>query len=154
MAYRLRNLSLWLEAMEPGRPLSYVATNIAVGNSLLGVTPRLLADGIPDAAFAALEGDDKKVVTALRKQNAVERSGQLDMLSVGSVPVGNAKLAAEAEAIVHAEPRSLADVHVQAKRAAALEDERRQATLIADAWCAAFVQEKIEGTRTSAITES
>jgi hypothetical protein len=154
MAAELAKVSLWLEGIEPGKPLSYLDTNIRVGNSLLGVTPKLLADGIPDAAFAALEGDDKKVVAALRKQNAVERSGQLDMLSVGSLPVSNAKLAAEAEAIVHAEPRSLADVHVQAKRAAALEEDRRQARLVADAWCAAFVQEKSEGTRTGAITES
>jgi hypothetical protein len=154
MAAELAKVSLWLEGIEPGKPLSYLDTNIRVGNSLLGVTPKLLADGIPDSAFAALEGDDKKVVAALRKQNAVERSGQLDMLSVGSVPVCNAKLAAEAEAIVHAEPRSLADVHVQAKRAAALEEDRRQAMLVADAWCAAFVQEKSEDTRTGAITES
>jgi len=32
-----------------------------VGHSLLGATPRLLAEGIPDAAFDPIEGDDKAV---------------------------------------------------------------------------------------------
>ncbi|MGN9911110.1 Eco57I restriction-modification methylase domain-containing protein [Phytohabitans sp. LJ34] len=154
MAAELAKVSLWLEAMEPGHPLSYLDANIRVGNSLLGVTPGLLADGIPDAAFAPLEGDDKQVVTSLRKQNAVERAGQGDLFGLESIPVSNESLAEETLDIIRAEPRSLADVHVQAKRAAALEQERRQARRVADAWCAAFVQEKTKDTRTSAITQS
>ena len=51
MAAELAKVSLWLEALEPGKPLSYLDQNIRVGNSLLGVTPALLAEGLPDAAF-------------------------------------------------------------------------------------------------------
>ena len=52
MAAELAKVSLWVEAMEPGKPLSYLDQNIRVGNSLLGVTPALLAEGLPDAAFS------------------------------------------------------------------------------------------------------
>jgi hypothetical protein len=154
MAAELAKVSLWLEAMEPGRPLGYLDANIRVGNSLLGVTPRLLRDGIPDAAFVALTGDERKAVAALKKQNAAERAGQGDLFGWSGIQVGNTALAAEAEEVVYAEPRSLADVHVQAKRAQALESDRRHARLVADAWCAAFVQPKTEATRMSAITQA
>ena len=75
MAAELAKVSLWIEALEPGKPLSYLDQNIRVGNSLLGVTPALLAEGLPDAAFTPIEGDDRKVAAALKKQNASERAG-------------------------------------------------------------------------------
>ena len=81
MAAELAKVSLWIEALEPGKPLSYLDQNIRVGNSLLGVTPALLAEGLPDAAFTPIEGDDRKVAAALKKQNASERQGQHDLFS-------------------------------------------------------------------------
>ncbi|MGV9978316.1 Eco57I restriction-modification methylase domain-containing protein [Micromonospora wenchangensis] len=155
MAAELAKVSLWLEAMEPGRPLGYLDANIRVGNSLLGVTPKLLKQGIPDAAFTALTGDDRAVVNALKRQNAKENTGQGDLFGAAGIEVGNSALAAEVKEIVYAElPRRLADVHVQAKRAQALDTERRHAKTVADAWCAAFVQAKTEETRESAITQA
>ncbi|MGX4652999.1 Eco57I restriction-modification methylase domain-containing protein [Micromonospora sp. SCSIO 07396] len=155
MAAELAKVSLWLEAMEPGRPLGYLDANIRVGNSLLGVTPKLLKQGIPDAAFTALTGDDRAVVNALKRQNAKENTGQGDLFGAAGIEVGNSALAAEVKEIVYAElPRRLADVHVQAKRAQALDAERRHAKTVADAWCAAFVQAKTEETRESAITQA
>ena len=74
MAAELAKVSLWIEALDPGKPLSYLDQNIRVGNSLLGVTPALLAEGLPDAAFTPIEGDDRKVAAALKKQNAGERA--------------------------------------------------------------------------------
>ncbi|MFG3420586.1 Eco57I restriction-modification methylase domain-containing protein [Micromonospora sp. NPDC048063] len=150
MAAELAKVSLWLEAFEPGKPLGYLDANIRVGNSLLGVTPAMLRGGIPDAAFVALDGDDRAVVNALRKQNTAERGGQR---SLGDVVGVNLDLAEEARAIAHLAPcESLADVHVQAKRAELLDEDRRRARLIADAWCTAFVGPKTERTREYAIT--
>jgi hypothetical protein len=157
MAAELAKVSLWLETMEPGRPLSYLDTNIRVGDSLLGVAPRLLREGIPEAAFKPLEGDDKKTVTALRKQNAVERSGQADLFSVSGIDVGNLQLAKRAQELVSiGPPKRLADVHVQAARARELEQsaDRQHRKLIADAWCAAFVQTKQPDTRNRAVTQA
>ncbi|MFG3420575.1 Eco57I restriction-modification methylase domain-containing protein [Micromonospora sp. NPDC048063] len=153
MAAELAKVSLWLEAMEPGRPLGYLDANIRVGNSLLGVTPKLLKDGIPDVAFTALTGDDKKVATELKKQNAKELGGQDTLFRVSGFDVGNTGLAEQAKKIVYAEPRSLADVHVQGQRARLLEQDRKRVKLIADAWCAAFVQPKTPATRLIAVTQ-
>ncbi|MGC4805736.1 Eco57I restriction-modification methylase domain-containing protein [Micromonospora sp. DT233] len=151
MAAELAKVSLWLEAFEPGKPLGYLDANIRVGNSLLGATPAMLCGGIPDSAFTALGGDDRTVVNALRKQNAAERRGQRPL---GDVTGVNLDLAEEARAIAHLAPcESLADVHVQAKRAELLDEERTRKRLDADAWCAAFVGPKTERTRPYAITE-
>src|SRR6266567_4163070 len=60
MAVELCKVSLWMEAIEPGKPLSFLEQHIQCGNSLLGATPALLAKGIPDSAFEPIEGDDKK----------------------------------------------------------------------------------------------
>jgi hypothetical protein len=157
MAAELAKVSLWLEALEPGKPLSYLDQNIRVGNSLLGVTPALLAEGLPDAAFTAIEGDDRKVVAALKKQNAAERQGQHDLFSQSGIPVTNAVLAKRADQIVHALPENLEDLHIHQQREAdqvAASPERRIQKLLADAWCAAFVQPKTDVTRSTAITHA
>ena len=155
MSVELAKISLWMEALEPGKPLSYLDQNIRVGNSLLGVTPSLLANGLPDEAFTPIEGDDRKVVSALKKQNAAERAGQHDLFSQSGIPVSNAVLARSAGRIVQALPNSLEDLHVHQEREAELltaSAERRVQKLLADAWCAAFVQPKTDITRSTAIT--
>jgi len=157
MSVELAKISLWMEALEPGKPLSYLDQNIRVGNSLLGVTPALLADGLPDAAFTPIEGDNRKVCASLKKQNAAERQGQHDLFSQSGIPVSNAVLAKRADSIIQALPDSLEDLHIHQQRQAerlAVSSERRIQKLIADAWCAAFVQPKTEETRTTAITQA
>ena len=157
MAAELAKVSLWIEALDPGRPLSYLDQNIRVGNSLLGVTPALLAEGLPDAAFTPIEGDDRKVAAALKKQNASERQGQHDLFSPSGIPVTNAVLAKRADEIAHALPDSLEDLHIHQQRQAqqlAESPEHRIQKLLADAWCAAFVQPKTAITRGTAITQA
>ena len=157
MAAELAKVSLWLEALDPGKPLSYLDQHIRVGNSLLGVTPALLAGGLPDAAFTPIEGDDRKVASALKKQNAGERAGQHDLFSPAGIPVNNAVLAKRAAQIAVAVPDSLEDLHIHQQRLA-LElvgsAELRTQKLLGDAWCAAFVQPKTEETRSVAITQA
>jgi Eco57I restriction-modification methylase len=157
MAAELAKVSLWLEALDPGKPLSYLDQNIRVGNSLLGVTPALLADGLPDAAFTPIEGDDRKVCSALKKQNAAERQGQHDLFTQSGIPVTNAVLAKRADEITHTLPESLEELHIHQQRQAnqlAASAERRIQKLLADAWCAAFVQPKTDVTRSTAITHA
>ena len=81
MAADLAKVSLWLTAMTPGKPLSFLDHHIKVGNALLGTTPALLAQGIPNAAFVALTGDDKATVSAWKKANTEDRKhrGQGDL---------------------------------------------------------------------------
>jgi len=74
MAVELARTALWLEGYEPGRPLSFLDHHIRCGNSLVGVFDlEVLKDGIPDAAYAALSGDDPAVARALKKRNAYEK---------------------------------------------------------------------------------
>ncbi|MBF6614969.1 MAG: N-6 DNA methylase, partial [Chloroflexi bacterium] len=80
MAVELCKVSLWMEALEPGKPLSFLDHHIQHGNSLLGATPRLLKEGIPDEAFEPIEGDDKAVCSEYKKKNKQERTGQMRLL--------------------------------------------------------------------------
>jgi hypothetical protein len=52
MAVELCKFALWLEGLEPGKPLSFLDHPIQCGNSLLGATPALTARGIPDCPSA------------------------------------------------------------------------------------------------------
>jgi len=144
MAVELCKVSLWLEAVDPGRPLSFLDHHIVCGNSLLGTTPRLLAEGIPDEAFTALEGDDKAVVTALRKRNRAERKGQ-EVLAFGPSLAELAKPLAEVVGALEELPaESAEDLHAKEQAWAKLQRARElaHAKLVADAWCAAFVIRK------------
>ena len=76
MAVELCQVALWMEALEPGKPLSFLDHHVQCGNSLLGTTPALLAKGIPDEAFEPIEGDDKKWCSALKRQNKEDRNNQ------------------------------------------------------------------------------
>src|SRR5690606_26295375 len=40
LAAELAKVSLWLEALEPGRPLTFLDAQIKIGNALIGTTPR------------------------------------------------------------------------------------------------------------------
>ncbi len=146
MAAELAKVSLWLEALDPGRPLSFLDAQIRVGNALLGTTPALLAEGIPDEAFKPIEGDDKKITATLAKQNKAERSAQGSLFDVDMV-AANTKLAEQVEKVVAAPALSLDDVHVQEQRLRAYTESTayRQQRLAADAWCAAFVWPKSLG---------
>jgi N-6 DNA Methylase len=147
MAVELCKVSLWMEAMEPGKPLSFLDHHIVCGNSLLGVTPRLLSEGIPEEAFASLEGDDKKVVSELKRRNNQERKGQ-HVLALGPSVADLARpLADGVSAIEHISPDTVAALHEQEQLWAKLEasDAAAHAKLVADAWCAAFVMPKRKG---------
>jgi hypothetical protein len=142
MAVELCKVSLWLEALDPGRPLSFLDAHIRCGNSLLGTTPELLAEGIPDGAFKPIEGDDKTVTSELRKRNKQEREGQLSLEDEWAE--FEVTLAAEAAELEAVSDDSLAGVREKARLFDALEESEtyRHSKLAADAWCAAFVQRK------------
>jgi hypothetical protein len=141
MAIELTKINLWLEAVEPGRPLTFLDAHLKVGNALLGTTPALLAEGIPDDAFAAITGDDKKHASALRTRNRRSREGQ------GSLFAPTTWLTERAGVLDALPAESLADVQVAARRQRELDDEPelQRAKLLADAWCAAFVAVKQPG---------
>ncbi|MGW3451133.1 Eco57I restriction-modification methylase domain-containing protein [Streptomyces sp. NPDC001076] len=143
MAVDLAKVSLWLEALEPGKPLSFLDAHVKHGNGLIGATPKLLQDGIPDEAFIATEGDDKKHAKALEKINQQERVGQGSLFDLGgdAVNVANTVFASGLRAITLAEAEELPDVRRQEEAYGKWTGsaDYRRALLVADAWCAAFV---------------
>ena len=52
MAVELCKVSLWINASVRDQPLSFLDHHIKCGNSLIGATPELMAEGIPAEAFA------------------------------------------------------------------------------------------------------
>lgn len=69
MAVELARVSLWINAAVRNKPLNFLDHHIKCGNSLVGATPELMKNGIPDGAFTAVEGDDKKVASHFKKIN-------------------------------------------------------------------------------------
>ena len=146
MAAELCRVGLWLEALEPGKPLSFLDHHIRVGNSLLGSTPELIAAGLPDDAFTAIEGDDKKICSALKKRNKQEREGQQNMLHlmVASADAEYNSIAEGRRGLDEAPDDTVDDIQRNAEqfRRLVVSTEYQHAQQVADAWCAAFVWKK------------
>jgi hypothetical protein len=142
MAVELAKVSLWLEALEPGKPLGFLDAHIKCGNALIGATPALIDRGIPDKAFRPVEGDDAQWAASLGRANANDRPNEDELFSDRFIfSQSNEDLATQLAPIVHASDGSLRDVHLQA---AAYRDWKHfpgneHAHQVADAWCAAFV---------------
>jgi hypothetical protein len=149
MAAELCRVSLWLEALEPGKPLSFLDHHIRVGNSLLGATPELIAGGLPDEAFTPIEGDDRKFCSALKKKNKEERTGQRSMLHmmVAESKAQYNSIEASTRWIDEAPDDTIHQIHRKAEQFNRLvvSPEYRHAQQVADAWCAAFVWMKRKG---------
>lgn len=73
LAVELCKITVTLEGFHWRVPNPFLDDHFRVGNALLGTTPELIADGVPDAAFTVLTGDDPKVTAALKKRNKQER---------------------------------------------------------------------------------
>jgi len=146
MAVELCKVGLWLEALEPGKPLSFLDHHIQCGNSLLGATPELMAAGIPDEAFVPIEGDDKTVCSAAKRLNKSERdTGQRDLFYAAEAPwqrLGDFAGAMKAMDRVSDETldgyRSKSNRYQEIVNSPAFLFGR----LLADLWCAAFVWKK------------
>jgi hypothetical protein len=149
MAVELCKVSLWMEAVDPGLPLTFLNSHIQRGNALLGTTPQLMSSGIPDAAWDPIEGDDKKIATALKRRNKAEAAGQR-ALDFGEPERSIDEVQALASAVIGLEATGDEDASALAEKEVRwngiLESEEyRHQKLVADAWCAAFVWHKVPG---------
>jgi hypothetical protein len=77
LAVELCKVALWIEALEPGKPLTFLESRIRCGDSLIGVFDyTMLKDGIPDDAYKPLTGDDKNAARGWAKLNRGQRDGK------------------------------------------------------------------------------
>ena len=147
MAVELCKVGLWMEALEPGKPLSFLEHHIQCGNSLLGATPRLLREGIPDDAFKPIEGDDKSYCSQYRKRNRdFRKTGQLSLFDddntapwqrLGDLATGLGQLDTIADDTIEGVQRR-EERYAEIVRSTGYKFGR----MWADAWCAAFVWKK------------
>lgn len=171
MATELAKVALWLESQDAGKPLAFLDHRLRVGNSLLGTTPQVMNSEdeipekmvrnvlkpavkaetlhLPDAAYAVLEGDDKKTVAELKKKNKTEREDLINKAH-GAQTLFNltedlAPITAMVKALGNIEPESLSNVQAQESTWNAIQHNRQlqDRKLLADAWCAAFVLPKV-----------
>ena len=143
MAAELCRVGLWLEALEPGKPLSFLDHHIRVGDSLLGILdPGIMARGIPGQAYKPLTGDDKGVCRDLKKRN--DQSGESVVQGSLFDGAGLHPVAGAAAELDEMSEDTLADI--DRKRAAweatRTAEARQLETLRADLFTGAFVATK------------
>ena len=104
MAVELCRVALWIEALEPGKPLSFLDARIRCGDSLIGVFDyAMLRGGLPDEAFNPLTGDAKDVAKAYKAINRKQRDGKMasglfdELRAPASIGDGAAKVLAMPE---------------------------------------------------------
>ncbi len=145
MAVELCKTGLWLESIEPGKPLGFLDHHIRCGNSLIGICdPKLLVTGIPGDAYRVLSGDDNDVCGRLKRSNP-----DIGASIQGSLFSG-ASLLEEQSSLHHLDElpeESLDDIEVKKEvwRKAQEEDvERRKQRLRAHLFVAAFFVSKTQ----------
>lgn len=140
LAAELAKVALWLEALDPGRPLSFLDAHIKVGNALIGTTPDLVDAGLPEDAFKGLVGDDPAQLRAYRKRNRDELKKAAD--GYNELPFADPSEAwrADFQTLARLPEDNLGAVHDKARRWRQAEANVKldHARLAADAWCAAF----------------
>lgn len=154
MAVELCKVGLWMEAVEPGLPLTFLDSHVQHGNALLGTTPELMAAGVPDAAWDPIEGDDRKVASLLKRKNKAAAAGQRGMTTLWSDASGGTG-GDVLRAIYALEAASDADAAALAKKESQWDailgsDAYHHEKFVADAWCAAFVWPKQAGAQADA----
>ncbi|MFU8886068.1 MAG: Eco57I restriction-modification methylase domain-containing protein [Cyanobacteriota bacterium] len=159
MAVELCKVALWIEAVDPGKPLSFLDAHIQCGDSLVGVfDPKVLEQGIPDEAYKPLTGDDKPTCTSLKKENASFRKagqkgtlqGTLNLQATPPISRSQQRLK-EIEAMPES---TLAEGAAKQAAYEAWEQERSSdpQTLAADLYSAAFFLPKTQASRSKVPT--
>ena len=141
MAVELTKVALWIETVEPGKPLGFLDANVRCGDALLGVFDmKVLEQGIPDEAYKPLTGDDKEAAKVLLKDNRAQREREGD-LAAGFT---QDELAAEAGRVLALPEDDVEDIE---KKRQAYESWRKgkaagRGWLAADLYVAAFLRPK------------
>jgi hypothetical protein len=144
MAIALAKTALWLEAYTPDRPLTFIDHHLQVGDALLGVLdPKILENGIPDAAYAVLSGDDKTVAAGLKKQNKAELKSWKQV--VANDLFAATTLVQDANAVEHLADDTLGGIATKRSAWARAHHHAEQSTLakLADTYVAAFLAPKV-----------
>ncbi len=142
LAVELCQTALWLETLEPGKPLGFLDHHVRHGNSLVGILdPAIMKEGIPDKAYTPLSGDDRTVCTSLKRSNRSQAGGRQTELFKAEI----AQQLASMHVTLEAMPEDTVEA-IAAKRAAFIQAEADKQLaherLRCDLFCAAFFAPK------------
>ena len=139
MAIELCKVSLCIEAIEPGKPLIFLDNHIRCGDSLIGTTPLLLQQGIPDGAFTLIKGDVARLSRIYKERNQEGRAGQWHLLIEPMEHISN-----QMEKLQQQDDSSYEKIQMieQCYHELTKRQEYKKNILVADAWCAAFFWRK------------
>ena len=150
MAVELTKVALWIETVDPGLPLGFFDAQIRCGDALLGVFDlKVLEDGIPDAAYKPLTGDDKDTAKYYKKanQDATKGQGGFDF-GTGQVSMPEMKpMALDFSGFRELPEDTVEQIGAKAKRFKELRKGQAfvRATAAANLYVAAFLLPKVGG---------
>lgn len=146
MAVELTKVALWIETVDPGLPLGFFDAQIRCGDALLGVFDlKVLEDGIPDAAYKPLTGDDKDVAKFYERANKDAKKGQGTFdFTGGRSDLPTAPLSAEFSDLRDLPEDTVEDVEAKAKayRSLRKQDAYLRARMGCNLYTAAFLLSK------------
>jgi hypothetical protein len=150
MAVELTRVALWIETVEPGKPLGFLDANIRVGDSLLGIFDlEALRKGIPDPAYKPLTGDHKPTARDFDRRNKRDKgeaAGILDFSGRRAQPLELPPLAASLRAVRDLPEDTVQQVEAKRDRFQSAHLDPRLVNLAqaADLYIAAFLTPKTE----------
>ncbi len=150
MAVELTKVALWIETVDPGLPLGFFDAQIRCGDALLGVFDlQVLQDGIPDAAYKPLTGDDKENAKYYLQTNRAATSGQGGFdFGTGQVAMPEMKpMALDFSGFRDLPENTVEQIGAKAKRFKDLREGQTfvRAKAAADLYVAAFLLPKVGG---------
>jgi len=150
MAVELTKVALWIETVDPGLPLGFFDAQIRCGDALLGVFDlKVLEDGIPDAAYKPLTGDDKDAAKYYKKANQDAKGGQGGFdFGTGQVAMPEMKpMALDFSGFRDLPEDTVEQIGAKAKRFKELRKKQGfvRATAAANLYVAAFLLPKVGG---------
>lgn len=154
MAVELTKVALWIETVDPGLPLGFFDAQIRCGDALLGVFDlKVLQDGIPDAAYKPLTGDDKETAKYYARANKDAKAGQgrLDFTGGRSRLPAIRPIATEYTGFRALSEDTLDDIITKDRRFRELRDGEafHKVEMACDLYVAAFLSPKTGGAPTS-----
>ncbi|MFV1594061.1 N-6 DNA methylase [Phaeobacter sp. JH20_36] len=156
MAVELTKVALWIETVDPGLPLGFFDAQIRCGDALLGVFDlQVLQDGIPDAAYKPLTGDDKDTAKYYKKvnQDATKGQGGLDLFGSSGWSMPETKpMVLDFSGFRDLPEDTVEQIGAKAKRFKELRKGQTfvRAKAAADLYVAAFLLPKVGGAPTGA----
>jgi len=144
MAVELTKVALWIETVDPGKPLGFFDAQIRCGDALLGVFDLTALDkGIPDAAYKPLSGDEKATAKYYAAKNRKEK-GEAARIAAGFDLSRQTRLASAFQAMRAMPEDDLAAIEAKVAQAQALAADQNVARIhrAADLYTSAFLARK------------